>query len=176
MASTSLLGSCPSGRRSSNEAAGVSQQAVFVCDRFKYALKHVSVLYEFSTLIEPEDVSASPQPVDPASPESARKPVGYQSVPCRWRTIIFRPALMFSQRSRSPPRALIQVMRSELRQAIRTLVKSPGLYGVVSHLTARRSREFAVRLAVGATPANLLAMVFRHSLARGSLGLAVRPS
>jgi hypothetical protein len=30
-----------------------------VCDRFKHALKHVAVLYEFSTLIEPEDVSAS---------------------------------------------------------------------------------------------------------------------
>ena len=48
-------------------------------------LKHVSVLYEFSTLIEPEDVSASPRPVDPATLESARKPVGYQSVPGRWR-------------------------------------------------------------------------------------------
>lgn len=33
---------------------------------------------------------------------------------------------MFSSRSRSSPRALIQLMRSELRQAIRTLVKSPG--------------------------------------------------
>lgn len=90
LASTSLLGSCPSGRRSSNEAAGVSQRAVFVCDRFRYALKHVAVLYEFSTLIEPEDVSASPQPVDPATPESARKPVGFRSVPCRWRNVIFR--------------------------------------------------------------------------------------
>lgn len=60
LASTSLLGSCPSGQRSSNEAAGVSQQAVFVCDRFKYALKHVSVLYEFSTLIEPEECQCQP--------------------------------------------------------------------------------------------------------------------
>ena len=57
--------------------------------------------------------------------------------------------------------------------ALALLLASIGLYGVVSHLTARRSREFAVRLAVGATPANLLAMVFRQSLARGSLGLAV---
>ena len=38
----------------------------------------------------------------------------------------FPTALMFSPRSRSPPRALILLMRSELRQAIRTLVKSPG--------------------------------------------------
>ena len=37
----------------------------------------------------------------------------------------------------------------------------------------RRSREFGVRLAVGATPAHLLVMVFRESLARCSVGLAV---
>jgi predicted permease len=53
------------------------------------------------------------------------------------------------------------------------LLASIGLYGVVSHLTARRSREFGVRLAVGATPAHLLAMEFRESLARGAVGLAV---
>ena len=53
------------------------------------------------------------------------------------------------------------------------LLESIGLYGVVSHLTGRRSREFGVRLAVGATPAHLLAMVFHESLARGSVGLAV---
>jgi ABC-type antimicrobial peptide transport system permease subunit len=57
--------------------------------------------------------------------------------------------------------------------ALALLLASIGLYGVVSHLTARRSREFAVRLAVGAKPAHLLAMVFRQSLARGSLGLIV---
>jgi putative ABC transport system permease protein len=53
------------------------------------------------------------------------------------------------------------------------LLASIGVYGVVSHLTARRSREFGVRLAVGATPPHLLAMVFRESLARASVGLAV---
>jgi putative ABC transport system permease protein len=52
------------------------------------------------------------------------------------------------------------------------LLASIGLYGVVSHLTARRTREFGVRLAVGATPANLLAMVLRQSLVRASVGLA----
>jgi putative ABC transport system permease protein len=51
------------------------------------------------------------------------------------------------------------------------LLASIGLYGIVSHLTARRSREFGVRLAVGATPAHLRAMVLRESLARGSIGL-----
>jgi len=52
------------------------------------------------------------------------------------------------------------------------LLASIGLYGVVSHLTARRSREFGVRLAVGATPAHLLATVLRETLTRASVGLA----
>jgi putative ABC transport system permease protein len=56
--------------------------------------------------------------------------------------------------------------------ALALLLASLGLYGVVSHLTARRSREFGVRLAVGATPAQLLAMVLRQSLARAAIGLA----
>lgn len=43
------------------------------------------------------------------------------------------------------------------------LLASLGLYSVVSHLTARRSREFSVRLAVGATRANLLTAVLRES-------------
>src|SRR5262249_15111613 len=49
---------------------------------------------------------------------------------------------------------------------------SIGLYGVVSHLTARRSREFGVRLAVGATPAHLVATVLRETLTRAAAGIA----
>ncbi len=52
------------------------------------------------------------------------------------------------------------------------LLASIGLYGVVSHLTARRSREFGVRLALGATPAHLVAKVLLESLIRASVGLA----
>src|SRR6201999_3862942 len=52
------------------------------------------------------------------------------------------------------------------------LLASIGLYGVVSLLTARRSREFGVRLAVGATPGRLVAMVLRESFARAAAGLA----
>lgn len=52
------------------------------------------------------------------------------------------------------------------------LLASIGLYGVISYLTARRSREFGVRLAMGATPAHLLGMVLRQSVTRASAGLA----
>jgi ABC-type antimicrobial peptide transport system permease subunit len=57
--------------------------------------------------------------------------------------------------------------------ALALLLASIGLYSVVSHLTARRSREFGVRLAIGATPAHVLGMVFRQSLTRGAAGLAI---
>jgi putative ABC transport system permease protein len=49
---------------------------------------------------------------------------------------------------------------------------SVGLYAEISHLTARRSREFGVRLAVGASPGDLLEMVLRQSVARASIGIA----
>jgi putative ABC transport system permease protein len=52
------------------------------------------------------------------------------------------------------------------------LLASAGLYGVVSQLTARRTREFGIRLAVGANPANLKRLVIFQALARGSIGLA----
>jgi putative ABC transport system permease protein len=55
--------------------------------------------------------------------------------------------------------------------ALSLVLAGIGLYGVVSHLTARRSREFGVRLAIGATPADLLATVLRESLACASAGL-----
>jgi putative ABC transport system permease protein len=40
-----------------------------------------------------------------------------------------------------------------------------GIYGVVSHAVGRRSGELAVRLALGATPSGILALVVREHLA-----------
>jgi putative ABC transport system permease protein len=51
------------------------------------------------------------------------------------------------------------------------VLAAAGLYGVVSQLTARRTREFGIRLAVGADPANLRRLVIRQALARGTAGL-----
>jgi ABC-type antimicrobial peptide transport system permease subunit len=39
-----------------------------------------------------------------------------------------------------------------------------GLYGVLSHIVVRRTRELCLRLALGATPAQLLRMVIRDGL------------
>jgi predicted permease len=59
--------------------------------------------------------------------------------------------------------------------ALTLFLAGVGLYGVVSYLVLQRSRELAVRLAVGGRPANVLAMVVmqgvRPILAGGVIGL-----
>ena len=39
-----------------------------------------------------------------------------------------------------------------------------GLYALVAHAVAQRTREIGIRLAVGARPGNVLMMVMRHGL------------
>ena len=48
-----------------------------------------------------------------------------------------------------------------------------GLYGVMSYATARRTRELGVRLALGASPSQLAAMVARDGLVLGAIGTAI---
>ncbi|HUQ83890.1 MAG TPA: FtsX-like permease family protein, partial [Gemmatimonadaceae bacterium] len=48
-----------------------------------------------------------------------------------------------------------------------------GLYGVVAYRTARRRREFGVRLALGASPAQIAGLVTREGLGLVSIGLTI---
>ena len=54
-----------------------------------------------------------------------------------------------------------------------TFVAAIGLYGVRSYLVSRRVREFGVRLAIGASPADVLRLVVRESLATTAAGLVI---
>lgn len=47
-----------------------------------------------------------------------------------------------------------------------------GLYGVRSYLVSRRSREFGVRMAIGAAPADVLRLVMREAMLTTTAGLA----
>lgn len=48
-----------------------------------------------------------------------------------------------------------------------------GLYGVRSYLVTRRTREFGVRMAVGASPVDVLRLVLREAIATTAAGLAI---
>lgn len=47
-----------------------------------------------------------------------------------------------------------------------------GIYGVIAYAAARRTKEIGVRLALGATPANILGMIVRETLMLVAAGAA----
>jgi predicted permease len=48
-----------------------------------------------------------------------------------------------------------------------------GLYALVAHAVAQRTREIGIRLAIGARPGNVLMMVMRHGLILSMAGIAL---
>ncbi len=57
--------------------------------------------------------------------------------------------------------------------AIALLLSAFGIYGVVSYSAARRTREFGIRAALGATSANIVALVGREMIAVLIVGVAL---
>ncbi|HJQ25196.1 MAG TPA: ABC transporter permease [Blastocatellia bacterium] len=53
------------------------------------------------------------------------------------------------------------------------LLAGIGLYGVLSYVVAQRSREIAIRIAVGATPKDVLGLVLKQGLALVLTGLVI---
>ena len=53
------------------------------------------------------------------------------------------------------------------------LLGAIGVYGLMSHVVARRTRELGVRLALGATAKGLVAMVIHHVLRLSALGALI---
>jgi ABC-type antimicrobial peptide transport system permease subunit len=53
------------------------------------------------------------------------------------------------------------------------LLALAGLYGVVAYRAGRRTREFGIRIAIGAHPRSVLRMVLRQGLVLSLTGAAV---
>jgi ABC-type antimicrobial peptide transport system permease subunit len=47
-----------------------------------------------------------------------------------------------------------------------------GIYGVISYSVSQRTREIGIRIALGAQPGSLRAMVVRHGVLLGAIGVA----
>ena len=57
--------------------------------------------------------------------------------------------------------------------ALAFLLATVGLYGVISFAVARRRKEIGIRMALGARPSDVIALVLRESMAPVSIGLAI---
>jgi predicted permease len=53
------------------------------------------------------------------------------------------------------------------------LLATAGLYGIASYVVAMRSREIAIRMAVGARPRTILSMILRQSMGVAGIGLVI---
>lgn len=70
-------------------------------------------------------------------------------------------------------RPRFQALLLALFAAIGLTLSASGLYGLISYLAAQREREIGVRLALGATPAQILKMILAHAFRWTAAGLAI---
>jgi ABC-type antimicrobial peptide transport system permease subunit len=73
--------------------------------------------------------------------------------------------LLFAQRLVSTLSAAFGVLA--------TVLAAVGLYGVMAYLVVRRTREIGIRMALGATPGQVLQLVMREAVLLAGIGVIV---
>src|SRR5262249_7962887 len=71
----------------------------------------------------------------------------------------------------APRRAQLWVLG--LFAALAFLLAAVGIYGLLSFAVSNRAQEIGVRMALGATPGSILAMVLREGIGLGAIGVGV---
>jgi len=73
--------------------------------------------------------------------------------------------------AQSRPRFLTLLLT--LFSSIALIIATVGIYGVISYSVARRSKEFGLRMALGAKPANILSLVLKQGVLLTAIGVVV---
>jgi ABC-type antimicrobial peptide transport system permease subunit len=74
-------------------------------------------------------------------------------------------------RAQARPRFLTLLL--SLFSGVALAIATVGIYGVVSYAVSQQTREFGVRLALGAAPGDVLRLVLRRGLSLILIGMAV---
>jgi putative ABC transport system permease protein len=83
----------------------------------------------------------------------------------------FEPVAGYLASALAPRRYLLGLIGSFSVCAL--LLAAIGVYGVTSYAVARRTHELGIRIALGATPRDALALVVRHALTLATAGIIV---
>jgi ABC-type antimicrobial peptide transport system permease subunit len=86
-------------------------------------------------------------------------------------TAEFRPIRMLVDRAVSPRRFFMLLVAAFAGLGL--LLAALGIYGVISYAVSRQTREFGIRMVLGATPALVRRIVLANTLKLAGVGIAV---